>query len=242
MKQRGFCLPILGLLALTWTAVLAADDAPTALARVQTQRDTRVAVHSVDDMSVGKQTPRVKLVLAGSVGPNRVAMGFSRSAGTLTINSNGSLEIGTSVCSNPPGRPNQLICDSDQIVGVQVNAWTGDDRVRVSPNVLIPVVLFGGPGDDFLAGGGGADRLNGGSGRDVLVGHAGRDTLFGGPQNDAIFGGPGNDLLFGGQGNDLLFGGMGRDRVLRRNRRPGRKRVRRSASSGTCCVGLPASP
>lgn len=237
MKLRGICLPIFGLLALTWTAVLAANASPTAFAQATAHRDTSMAAYSVDDTSAGNQVPRVKLVLAGSAGPNRVTVVWSREAGTFTIDSSGPLEIGTPVCANPPGNSNQLVCDADQVVSIQVNAWTGDDRVRVARSVRIPVVLLGGPGDDLLVGGGGPDRLNGGVGRDVLVGHPGRDFLSGGPGNDVLFGGPGSDLLFGGPGLDRLLAGPGRDRELRKRGRSVRVGARVRWSARRFCDG-----
>lgn len=244
MKLRGICLPIFGLLALTWTVVLATSGAPSAQAQ-RSPQDGSMAVRSVEDTSGGKEQSRVKLVLAGSSGPNRVSVSWSKATNTYAIDSSGPLEIGAPVCANPADNPNQLICDAAPIVSVQVNAWTGDDQVRVSRSVRIPVVLLGGPGNDLLAGGEGPDRLIGGSGRDVLVGHRGRDFLSGGTQSDFLFGGPGNDLLFGGPGLDRLLGGGGHDRELRRKGRSVRVRARvrwSSAVSGPCCARLPATP
>ncbi|WP_143160985.1 calcium-binding protein [Pollutimonas bauzanensis] len=64
--------------------------------------------------------------------------------------------------------------------------------------IVPPVVLTGGDGDDFLQGG------------------AGNDTLIGGAGNDLLFGNGGNDLLIGGAGGDFYsvdFGG-GMDRIV----------------------------
>ena len=58
------------------------------------------------------------------------------------------LEVGGTVCANPPGKPNELICQAASIGGFEVNAGAGDDTVGVAANVPVPVTLRGGAGDD----------------------------------------------------------------------------------------------
>ncbi|MDZ4185613.1 MAG: cadherin-like domain-containing protein [Desulfuromonadales bacterium] len=98
-----------------------------------------------------------------------------------------------------------------------------------APDLLAPVLLDGGAGDDFLEGKngddillggsgsdhlwglGGGDFLDGGAGNDDLRGGEGNDTLYGGDDNDTLNGNNGNDFLNGEAGNDLLYGGNGND-------------------------------
>jgi Ca2+-binding RTX toxin-like protein len=110
-----------------------------------------------------------------------------------------------------------------------INAGDGNDSLVVAGGLLLPVVLNGEGGNDYLAGGTSDDTLIGGEGNDILLtgegnnladggagndrleGRTGVDTLFGGEGNDRLNGGFGNDILVGGEGNDSLFGHMGDD-------------------------------
>lgn len=116
------------------------------------------------------------------------------------------------------------------VVGVQVFAGAGNDRVEVGaglPGVYVDGgdgndLLVGGPGKDTLTagagrntllGGDGDDRLNGSGGRDSIAGQAGNDRLYGNGGDDTLDGGGNVDRLFAGLGNDLLFGGGSNDKL-----------------------------
>jgi surface-anchored protein len=73
-------------------------------------------------------------------------------------------------------------------------------------------VLIGGQAKDVLSGGDGDDEIDGGAGGDLLLGDDGNDTVRGGAGLDILFGGDGDDDLDGGPGLDILFGGDGIDR------------------------------
>ncbi|XZE54543.1 LamG-like jellyroll fold domain-containing protein [Planctomycetaceae bacterium SH139] len=106
---------------------------------------------------------------------------------------------------------------TDDIFGVTKivgNALDGDDIVTIAEDILIPVELSGGLGNDVLTAGGGAAVLRGNEGNDQLVGSGLADTLEGGAGDDTLLGGDGNDLLIGGSGHDYLDGGRNED-VLR---------------------------
>ncbi|WP_284619325.1 calcium-binding protein [Aquabacterium humicola] len=63
---------------------------------------------------------------------------------------------------------------------LQFNGLAGDDVVKASVAVLMPLVLDGGDGNDVLTGGGGDDWLDGGAGFDTLTGGPGVDVLLNG--------------------------------------------------------------
>jgi hypothetical protein len=77
--------------------------------------------------------------------------------------------------------------------------------------LTIPVVAFGGDGDDVVVGGRGNDTLEGGNGNDIVFGGTlttdGDDWLTGGAGNDLLIGHWGADTLYGGSGSDLLVAG-----------------------------------
>jgi hypothetical protein len=79
---------------------------------------------------------------------------------------------------------------------VVVDGGDGNDVIDAS-EMSVPVVLFGGAGDD---------KLTGGSSHDVLVGGAGSDQLDGGDGNDVMVGGAGRDDLDSKYGDDLMVG------------------------------------
>ncbi len=158
--------------------------------------------------------PTYRLVFAGEAGPNEITISLSRDRSSYQISSNGPLATGLSICQNPDGLPDYLICQASAVSSFEVNAWSGDDSVVVGATVPVPVTLRGGPGTDILIGGRGDDKLIGGSGSDRLIGRAGNDALFGGRGNDVLVGGRGNDVLRGGPGRDVVSGGPGRNVVV----------------------------
>jgi Ca2+-binding RTX toxin-like protein len=97
---------------------------------------------------------------------------------------------------------------------IEVVLGSGHDVVVIGSNIVVPITLNGGGGNDFLAGGGGRSVLIGGNGNDTLWGSAGDDVLLGGEGDDDLFGGGGNDALVGGAGNDIVTGGIGRDLLI----------------------------
>jgi Ca2+-binding RTX toxin-like protein len=167
-------------------------------------------------LSAHAGTLTYNVVLAGGQEANDIHIWLTSDGRTYVIESIVPLEVGGTVCQNPPNEPNELICQAAQVSAFAVNAVGGNDRVKVAAGVPVPVTLRGGAGRDILVGGAGPDLLVGGKGPDKLVGRSGNDVLVGGPGNDQLFGGRGNDLLKGGPGRDKLVGGPGHN-VIRRN-------------------------
>jgi Ca2+-binding RTX toxin-like protein len=97
------------------------------------------------------------------------------------------------------------------VAGIQFYGYGGNDVFVNKSNV--PVVAYGGDGDDSLTGGDGSDKLYGEGGNDTLVGNAGNDVLSGQDGNDTLDGGLGFDYLYGGNGNDTLNGGTDDDKL-----------------------------
>ena len=124
---------------------------------------------------------------------------ISQSNGEISVSSNG-------------GTP--FVFSASAVNRIEVVLGTGHDIVVVGSNILVPLTIDGGGGNDLLVGGGGRSVLIGGAGNDILWGGAGDDVLLGGDGNDDLFGGGGNDALVGGFGNDFLFGGAGRDLLI----------------------------
>ncbi|HWM64852.1 MAG TPA: hypothetical protein VNP96_12800, partial [Solirubrobacterales bacterium] len=161
------------------------------------------------------QPPAITVLLAGGSASNVIQIWLTPEGREYVIDSIVPLEVGGSVCANPEGNPNELICPAPPIAGFEINADGGDDKVSVSKDIAIPVTMRGGPGRDVLLGGAGPDKLIGGAGDDRLAGWKGNDLLAGGPGNDVHLGGPGNDVIFSGPGDDVVRDGRGTDVVRR---------------------------
>jgi len=163
------------------------------------------------------QTPSYNVLLAGGAEPNMIHIWLTPDGRDYVIDSVVPLEVGGSVCTNPEGNPNELICSALPIAGFEVNADGGDDKVSVSKNVTVPVTMRGGAGRDQLLGGRGPDKLIGGAGDDRLVGWWGDDLLAGGTGDDVHLGGQGNDVIFSGPGEDVVRPGGGANVVRKRS-------------------------
>jgi Ca2+-binding RTX toxin-like protein len=149
------------------------------------------------------------IVLAGGATQNTMRIWLTSDGYSYVIDSAAPLEVGGTVCQNPPGNPNELVCQAPLVAGFEVNSGPKDDTVSVTPTVQVPVTMRGGAGNDLLLGGNGSDKLIGGPGNDRLGGRGGDDQLYGGPGSDVLNGGAGDDALHGGPGQDLLRGGSG---------------------------------
>lgn len=153
------------------------------------------------------ETSSYTVVLAGGSAQNTIRIWLTPDGRSYVIDSARPLEVGETICENPPGNANQLVCKAPMVAGFVVNAGPEADAITAARKVSVPVTMCGGAGDDKLIGGGGPDKLVGGAGDDELVGRGGSDLLVGGPGNDALFGSAGEDTLLGGAGNDVTSGG-----------------------------------
>lgn len=120
-----------------------------------------------------------------------------------------------------------------------LNAQDGDDLIDATASSL-PLILFGGAGDDVILGGQGGDLIFGDEGRVVytdlitgapvsVLGHGGRYDFTDGRRlppgvmfsvnpdtrgDNRIFGGSGADVIVGGFGNNWIDAGAGNDIAL----------------------------
>jgi Ca2+-binding RTX toxin-like protein len=163
--------------------------------------------------AVAADPPSYNVLLAGGDEANMIRIWLTPDGRQYVIDSVVPLEVGGTVCTNPEGRTNELVCDAPAIAGFEVNSGGGEDEVSVAKPISIPVTMRGGQGDDTLIGGSGPDKLIGGLGDDTLVGGNGDDLLYGGGGADRLIGGAGADVLIGGPGDDTLIGGPGNDEL-----------------------------
>jgi hypothetical protein len=132
------------------------------------------------------------LLVGGTTGDDTITIQPADASGTVDVVINGQ-DQGTFV---PTGQ-------------VVVYGQAGNDLIQVVPltsggNVILlnlPVVMFGGDGNDTL-------DARGVSGPTVLVGGAGSNTLYGGSGRNILIGGSGPSLLVGGSNDDLLIAGV----------------------------------
>ena len=96
----------------------------------------------------------------------------------------------------------------------RVYCHAGDDDVY--QNVVLPLTVYGGQGNDTLVAGYECDHLYGEEGNDTLVAGSGRDYLSGGPGDDELYARdsdyerlshfpPGDDVVYGGKGRDTFI-------------------------------------
>jgi Ca2+-binding RTX toxin-like protein/predicted nuclease of predicted toxin-antitoxin system len=101
---------------------------------------------------------------------------------------------------------NAVTAGAQQIVYL---ALDGNDEITVAAGISLPVLIFGGAGNDTLnaSAATGPVLLDGGDGDDVLRGGAGNDLLIAGAGTNELYGGDGNNRFIGG-GNDTMVGGI----------------------------------
>lgn len=153
----------------------------------------------------GQAKPQTfNILVAGGSEQNMIHIWLTPDGRSYVIDSLVPLEVGGTVCANPEGTPNELVCEAPLVSSFEVNSGAGDDVVSVAWDVPVPVTLRGGAGDDTLVGGRGSDKLIGGPGNDKLVGRSGKDWLYGGPGDDRLIGGRGEDTCHRGPGSDVV--------------------------------------
>lgn len=85
----------------------------------------------------------------------------------------------------------------------------GNDHVHIDANVMQPIVIEAGDGNDRIQAGGGDTRVFGGNGNDVVRLGSGLGYAEGNDGDDLLMGGSGDSVLYGNNGNDRLYAGAG---------------------------------
>ncbi|HEY6730005.1 MAG TPA: hypothetical protein VI039_03160 [Solirubrobacterales bacterium] len=161
------------------------------------------------------ETGPVTLLISGGNGNSGLSVTLTADGRNYLIVSTEPLEVGGNICIHPQEEvPNELECKAPAIGGFEVNAGGGSDFVTFASEILVPVTIRGGPGNDRLTGGGANDKIIGGPDHDLLIGRRGDDWILGGSGPDKLIGGPGNDLLRGGSDKDVLVGGPGKNELV----------------------------
>ncbi|MFO2463932.1 M91 family zinc metallopeptidase [Pseudomonas sp. 15FMM2] len=129
-----------------------------------------------------------------------------------------------------------------KLLTLQINTHGGDDRILIDGDVITPLIVEAGDGNDRVQAGAGSTRLLGGKGNDILclgdangyaegadgddilIGGKGSAVLYGNNGNDRLYaahsqnsyldGGNDNDWLYAGRGQTVLHGGMGDDLLV----------------------------
>jgi Ca2+-binding RTX toxin-like protein len=148
-----------------------------------------------------------------------------------------------------------LNCDDDADVTlvaterVAVTAFAGNDTVSGAGGAVtgtafsLPLVVWGGAGNDTVVGGTANDFLQGQGGTDSVKGRQGNDRAGGGLGTDSVRGANGNDILrgradkdhlVGGPGSDQLFGGTGDDSLKTKDTVEGNDTGRGGSGTDTC--------
>ncbi|MEM9825839.1 MAG: LamG-like jellyroll fold domain-containing protein, partial [Planctomycetota bacterium] len=115
-----------------------------------------------------------------------------------------------SIAGNMLGGNDTFTVSRDVLLPIEIDGGAGNDQMTAGSG---PVRFFGGAGDDSLTGGDDDDFLDGGAGDDDLFGSKGADELLGGDGEDYLEGNDDNDRLIGGSGDDRLIGGSGNDEI-----------------------------
>ena len=122
-------------------------------------------------------------------------------ADTITIAPTSDNPDGLSITVNTTGSAQEF----DRVDAVLVSTGDGDDVLDVDPNVMTPLSVLAGAGNDSVTSGGGDDFLEGGEGDDTVRAGGGNDVIT------SI----GNDDLAGETGNDTYLIQGFSDKILR---------------------------
>jgi Ca2+-binding RTX toxin-like protein len=188
-------------------------------------------------------TPEIEISVSLGAGTDRLAVlgttgDDAFSLGSLGINLNGDDDADVILVATEK---------------VAVTAFAGTDTVSGAGGAVtgtafaLPLVVWGGPGNDTVVGGTANDFLQGQGGTDGVKGRQGNDRAGGGSGTDSLRGANGNDILrgradkdhlVGGPGSDQLFGGTGDDSLNTKDTVEGNDTGQGGAGTDTC-VGDP---
>ena len=130
---------------------------------------------------------------------------ITSAAGSTLSAPNGSLTMSVDFGDNDPfGATTNLQGTVDSTANLILGGPTND--VIDASDLIQPLIIIGGEGDDRIIGGQGPDVIYGGPGKDDINGNSGADIVIGGSGEDILKGGLNNDIIIGDQA-ELTIGG-----------------------------------
>ena len=103
---------------------------------------------------------------------------------------------------------------TSEVEGIELWAFSGDDRLRTDGHGTVAISVHGGMGDDEIATGRGNDRIIDLRGDNVIRSGRGDDTVISGAGDDRVSTGPGDDHIEDLGGDNRINTGCGDDTVL----------------------------
>jgi hypothetical protein len=198
--------------------LLRRTSASSRRARQPRRRPARLSFESLEGRRMFAATSYVDgkaLIIEGTSADDVVIVTYN--AGNLAVVSSSEADSGKT-----------LNIINGEVVAIIFRGFDGKDQFV--NETTIPLLAFGGRGNDIINVGGSskatvygeqdndiligndlANILDGGIGNDTLMALGGDDILYGGPNDDKLLGYDGNDIMFGGAGQDELVAGVGRD-------------------------------
>ena len=152
----------------------------------------------------GREVPATAVIY----GSNLIVDGTDRSE-SLTVRLDGN-RVTVDSTSIRDGRSYASYVDASRVRQVVIHARGGDDTVNFA-TLKVPVMVWGGNGNDRIYAGSGNDTIYGDPGNDTILGSSGNDWLVGGEGVDQIYGGAGDDWVTGDNGDDRVYGDSGDD-------------------------------
>jgi hypothetical protein len=172
-------------------------------------RTARRRQASVDRSTASASLEDRKLLTVSSLGfsGNKLIVRSDNNASNVEVR-----QSGTSLQIRDVGTNRTWSYARSAVGTVEFQGGAGNDRfVNYISN--LPIIAFGGAGNDYLEGYNGNDHFIGGAGNDTMVGYGGNDMMWGEAGDDILRGMDGDDQLMGGDGNDQLVGNAGYDRM-----------------------------
>jgi Ca2+-binding RTX toxin-like protein len=108
---------------------------------------------------------------------------------------------------------------TNEVFSIDVFLCEGKDKLKVSSDLHVPMVVDGGGGDDHIETGAKDDTIIDLDGNNTIVSNGGDDNITTGSGNDDITSGSGDDVINAGNGGNKVWGGSGDDIVITGNGR-----------------------
>ncbi|MCZ2343827.1 MAG: heme-binding protein [Bacteroidales bacterium] len=167
-----------------------------------TTRTTHLVGERLEDRLAPSVTTNVmadSLVILGDNGDQRILVDQDPLTSQIIVRSAG-VEVGR---FDPAG-----------ISQIGITTGAGNDRIEVSPQVLIPVLIDSGAGKDVLKAGSGTTTAVGGADTNKFLGGSGTNNIIGGDQTDRIVAGAGFTTVDGRAGINHILQVKAQDNII----------------------------